>query len=238
MSGHRDTSTPDAFSLLTALQLADSFFPSGMYAHSHGLEGMIGRGLVQTAADVAEFLENQFAWSLLPSDGVALLESHRATSRGDLHEVLAIDRLLLAMKSPAELRAASTQLGSRLLTETGDWVTHASRDEYADLVSSGEAPGNGAVALGISGYALGLDEHTTLGVFCHGHAVSVLGAASRLMPFSHTQAQAILRGLHPLLERLSGEIWDRSWQDMTAFTPELDLVAMFHETDELRMFAS
>jgi urease accessory protein UreF len=75
-------------------------------------------------------------------------------------------------------------------------------------------------------------------VFCHGHAVSVLGAASRLMPFSHTQAQQILRRLHPLLNRLSGEIGHRRWPDMTAFTPELDLVSMSHETDELRLFAS
>ena len=29
-----------------------------------------------------------------------------------------------------------------------------------------------------------------------------------------------------------------SWQDMAAFTPELDIMSMLHETDEVRMFAS
>ncbi|MFQ6030497.1 MAG: urease accessory protein UreF, partial [Dehalococcoidia bacterium] len=221
-----------------ALQLADSFFPLGMYAHSHGLEGMVRRGLVRSAPEVAEFLENQFRWSVLPSDGVALLEAYRATEQGDLAEIVSLDQLLLSMKSPSELRTASTQFGHRVLTETKDWIANPLREEYARRVITGSLPGNGAVALGVTGGSLGLGARTALMVFCHSHAVSILGAASRLLPFSHTQAQEILRRLHPLLDRLAGEIWDRPWRDMTAFTPQLDLVAMGHETDELRLFAS
>ena len=239
--------------LLTALQLADSFFPSGMYAHSHGLEAMISRGRVTTAPDVAEFLENQLSWTVMPSDGVALLESWRAARRGDLAQVVAIDELLLAMKAPAELRNASTQLGLRLLSEAGEWASlqpHPLLAEYTRQVRAGNAPGNypgnwpghapgnGAVALGVVGQALGVDAAATLLVLCHSYAVSVLGAASRLMPFAHTDAQAILRRLHPLLERLSGEILQRHWSELRAFSPELDLAAMNHEGDEVRLFAS
>ena len=239
--------------LLTALQLADSFFPSGMYAHSHGLEAMVRRGLVQNPTDVAEFLENQFNWTVMPSDGVALLESCRAAAQGDLSQIVAIDELLLAMKAPTELRNASTQLGLRLLSEAGEWASlppHSLLAEYTRLVRAGNysghapgyvpgyAPGNGAVALGAVGQALGIDAAATLMVLCHSYAVSVLGAASRLMPFAHTDAQAILRRLHPLLERLSGEIWQRHWSEMRAFSPELDLAAMSHEWDEVRFFAS
>jgi urease accessory protein len=225
-------------SLLTALQLADSFFPSGMYAHSHGLEGMVSRGLVTSAAQVAEFLANQFTWSIVPSDGVALLEAHRAAERGELSRLIEIDRLLLAMKLPAELRAASTQLGRRVLVETESWVSGNLRQEYGRQVFRGLAPGNGSVALGVTGRDLGLGCQATLMVFCHGHAVSVLGAAVRLLPLTHTEAQSILRGLNPLLARLTREYWECAWQDMTAFTPELDLVSLGHESDELRLFAS
>ena len=178
--------------LLTALQLADSFFPSGMYAHSHGLEAMVRRGLVQNPMDVAEFLENQFNWTVMPSDGVALLESCRAAAQGDLSQIVAIDELLLAMKAPTELRNASTQLGLRLLSEAGEWASlppHPLLAEYTRLVRAGNypghapgyvpgyAPGNGAVALGVVGQALGVDAAATLMVLCHSYAVSVLGAA-------------------------------------------------------------
>ena len=227
--------------LLTALQLADSFFPSGMYAHSHGLEAMISRGRVSAAPEVAEFLENQLTWTLMPSDGVALLESCRAAGHGDILQILEIDELLLAMKVPAELRNASTQLGLRLLAETGGWEPlppHSPLTEYTRQVRAGNSPGNGAVALGLVGQALKLDPTAVLMVLCHSYVVSVLGAASRLMPFTHTDAQAILQGLHPLLERLTNEIWECRWSEMRAFSPELDLVAMDHESDEVRLFAS
>ena len=224
--------------LLTALQLADSFFPSGMYAHSHGLEGMVSRGLVTSARQVAEFLENQFTWSIVPSDGVALLEAYRAADCGYLSRVVEIDQLLLAMKLTAELRAASTQFGRRVLAETEPWVSSECREEYGRQVAEGLAAGNGSVALGVTGSDLGLGCEATLMVFCHSHAVSVLGAAVRLLPLTHTEAQAILRNLNPLLERLTRQYWGQAWQDMTAFTPELDLVSMGHESDELRLFAS
>lgn len=39
---------------LAALQLADSFFPAGAYAHSQGLESMVSRCWVNDADDVAQ----------------------------------------------------------------------------------------------------------------------------------------------------------------------------------------
>jgi urease accessory protein UreF len=75
-------------------------------------------------------------------------------------------------------------------------------------------------------------------VFCHSHAVSLLGAAVRLLSLTHTEAQSILRDLNPLLARLTREYWECGWEDMAAFTPELDLVSLGHESDQLRLFAS
>ena len=156
---------------------------------------------------------------------------------GDLSQIVAIDELLRAMKVPAELRNASTQLGQRLLTEVGAWdslQSHLLLEEYTRRVRTGNTPGNGAVALGVVGQALEMDAAAILMALCHSYAVSVLGAANRLMPFTHTDAQTILRRLHPLLERLTGEIWERRWSEMRAFSPEFDLAAMNHERDELR----
>jgi urease accessory protein UreF len=66
----------------------------------------------------------------------------------------------------------------------------------------------------------------------------VLGAALRLLPFTHSQAQAILHRLHPLIARETRRIGRRHWRNMASFAPELDLVAIGHETDDLRQFAS
>jgi urease accessory protein UreF len=68
--------------------------------------------------------------------------------------------------------------------------------------------------------------------------VGILSAAMRLLRLTHNQSQGILWGLHSLVADLANEIKDRTWQEMTSFTPQLDLAAMGHEADDLRMFAS
>lgn len=228
----------NSFGFLSALQLADSFFPTGMYAHSQGLEGMVRRGLVSSPSDVEEFLRNQFAWSVLPSDGVALLNSHRSASRGDLATLVAIDRLLTALKLPSELRAVSVQVGHRLLDETVPFVSDQLHSGYRALVTTQETPGNGAVALGVVAGSLNIPEEPALLMFCHSHTTSVLGAALRLLPMTHVDAQGIQHRLHSLLVDQIQEIRQRPWEEMMAFAPELDVAAMGHESDELRMFAS
>ncbi len=229
----------DVKAFLSALQLADSFFPTGMYAHSHGLEPMVSRGLVATVDDVAEFLTDQFAWSVAPGDGVALLNAHAAAVAGDLDLIVRIDRLLWALKLPAELRAASGQLGRRLMSETARALgSHRIHAAYAEKTQHNETPGNGAVALGVVAQARGIPAENALLVLCHSHAVSALGAAMRLLPLSHTNAQDILGRLHGELPGMIDEIQGVSWENMTSFTPALDIWSMAHETDDLRLFAS
>jgi urease accessory protein UreF len=60
----------------------------------------------------------------------------------------------------------------------------------------------------------------------------------RLLPLSHAQTQRVLHELQPLVARLTSEVADRHWTDMTAFAPELDCAAIAHEQDDLRLFAS
>ena len=196
------------------------------------------RGLVSSPGDVEEFLSNQFTWSLLPSDGVALLNSHRSAIKGDLATLIAIDHLLTALKLPSELRAVSVQVGHRLLDETAPFVSHRLHAEYRAEVARQETPGNGAVALGVVTYTLNIPEEPALLMFCHSHQTSVLGAALRLLPITHVDAQGIQHRLHSLLVDQIREIRERPWEEMMAFTPELDVAAMGHESDELRMFAS
>jgi urease accessory protein len=231
-------SGPRSREILSALQLADSFFPTGMYAHSYGLEGMATRGWVRTAEDVGEFLRNQFTWSVVPGDGVALLNAYRVAALGDLGTLIAMDRLLYALKLPAELRAASCQAGRRLLDETALFISNPVHARYRAEVEHHQTPGTGAVALGVIGWALDIPEEWPLLMFCHSYAVGILSAAMRLLRLTHNQSQGILWGLHSLVANLANEIKDRTWQEMTSFTPQLDLAAMGHEADGLRMFAS
>ena len=166
------------------------------------------------------------------------MNAYAAASNEDLPLLLRIDGLLWALKMPAELRAASAQLGRRLLEETSPFISHQTYAAYSAVVARRETPGNGAVALGVVAQASNIPSGQAVLVLCHGHAVSLLGAAMRLMPLSHSDAQGILRRLHPKVAVMVEEIRGRSWEEMTSFTPALDISSMCHETDDFRLFAS
>ena len=229
-------------SFLTALQLADSFFPSGMYAHSQGLESMVARRWVGGPDDVGRYLRNLLVCSVVPSDGVALLNAHAAFRDNDLASLVDIDWHLHAMKLPEELRLASRHAGRRILDESAAILSaHDKSMAYEDfrrLVLDAKTPGTGAVALGVVAHAARIDAETALLMFCHSFAVGVLGAAQRLLPLTHSQAQEILHSLHEPAVSMASEIGGRHWEEMTSFTPQADIAAMLHEDDEVRMFAS
>lgn len=236
------TGDDSSASLLAALQLADSFFPSGMYAHSHGLEGMVTRGWVKSADDLSRYLHNLLQRSVLPCDGVALLNGHCAARRGDLATLADIDWHLHAMKLPEELRRASCHAGRRILDETAPLVCgragSAVHGEFRQLVLNRSTPGTGAVALGVASHAAGIEAETALLVFCHSFAVGALGAAQRMLPLTHSEVQHILHALHGPVAGLTLELKARHWSEMTSFTPQADIASMRHEHDEVRMFAS
>ncbi|HMO57586.1 MAG TPA: hypothetical protein PKC19_09535, partial [Roseiflexaceae bacterium] len=83
--------------LLAMLQLSDSFFPSGMYTQSHGLETLIADGY-EGAAALGELLECYMLDLIGPCEAVAARHAPRAAIKCDLVLVAAIDTHLDAMR--------------------------------------------------------------------------------------------------------------------------------------------
>ena len=101
-------------SLLRLLQLTDSAFPTGAFAHSFGLETYVARGIIRTAATLEEFVANTLLHAMAPSDGVACVASSRAGADWQ-DQVQRLDLRLSAMKVVTESRQASHMLGTRYL---------------------------------------------------------------------------------------------------------------------------
>jgi len=97
------------------LQVNDSQFPSGAYAHSLGLEGLVQFGVVNSPDDVEKFLHQQVLPSLLAFELPFLAQAHEAAAQRDMRRLRELDDELDAWKLAAELRQASRQIGSRRL---------------------------------------------------------------------------------------------------------------------------
>jgi len=73
------------FSELSAMQLSDSFFPSGLYTMSHGLETDFDEKRITTADGIQEFIHTIIAQQVGPADCVAILNAYEFAKDDDVN---------------------------------------------------------------------------------------------------------------------------------------------------------
>ena len=96
---------PDPQNLLSALQHADSFFPSGGVAFSSGLETLLTDREVASVEQLGSFVDGQLKHRWSTSDACALVAAFRAN--GMLHRIAGVDAIVEAMSLATELREGS-----------------------------------------------------------------------------------------------------------------------------------
>jgi urease accessory protein len=223
--------------LFATLQLADSFFPTGMFTQSHGLEGFVAAGAAGPAR-IEALLHAYLLHVAAPGDALAARWAARAAHTGDLDLVSQIDEQLEATKLAPEGRMVSRRCGGRVLLLGADIFGGGLPGEYAARVGAGRARGHQSIALALLAVAAGLDEQAAVAIELHSFAVSIVSAAVRLGALDHSAAQRLLLRARPVLAEAAslGETLD--WRDIGGFAPRIELMQFQHAYADLRMFVS
>jgi urease accessory protein len=222
---------------LASLQLADSFFPSGGYTLSHGLESYAEAGLLDVASLTAT-AAGLIRSSIGPSDAVGLALTCRAAAQGDLDAIAEIDRRLTAVKLAREPRQASMRLGRQMLAMARDVFDDEVAGSYLARVRADDLPGNQAVAMGILKTGFGIPVREAVAAELYAFAASCAGAALRMTLIDHRQAQRVIRDLAPVVIAATDDALTRTVGEIGGSAPFAELMAMRHETAEIRLFAT
>ena len=223
---------------LAMMQLSDSFFPTGSFTLSHGLEALVQTGKIHSAQNLQVFLQLLLLNKVGTTDIVALIHAHRGSKNGNLEAVRQADRQLFAQTAIAKNRETQRQSGRALLmVASSTW-----QDERLEILNREVAMGEihclhpvifGAVAL-----VAGLREQDAVLAFLHGLVTSILSAAIRLGVLGHIQAQQILRPLAPDIESVWSTARSMNLEQMWSCTPSIDLAQMQHSKLAQRLFAN
>lgn len=222
---------------LSSLQLADSFFPSGLYALSYGLEAFAQAGLLKPAR-LEGLLTDYLRHGVGPADGAALACAHRAAETGALEIAAEADVRLTSVKLSREAREISQRIGRQLLRTAGQVFGGALLYAYAEQVSRGAAPANHAVVLGLTMAVLHIRRERALAGELYTFAASAIGSAVRLAVIDHRFAQTVLHALKPVIAEVAHIHCESRVRDIASSTPLIDIMAMRHERAELRLFMS
>jgi urease accessory protein len=221
--------------MMRVLQFGDSLLPIGSFSFSNALESAVQQGVVRDAATLGEFVTAS-ARRAATSDGIALLEAHRASSEPEIGRIAEADRAVFERKLGEETRKMTVRMG-RKLAEVSTAAVHAPLlGLWLDGVLDGSTPGTYPVGLGVLFAELGSPEEDAFAVHQYGVAMTTLSAALRLMKIDHHQIQAILYAVDQTVPDDYAAVREASLADMASFTPMADILAAVHVRSHVRMF--
>ena len=226
---------PKGKPLLTLLQLTDSFFPTGAFAHSFGLETYVQLGLVNDPETFEAFLRSTLHHGVRNGDAVAIGLTYKAAG---IEGVVDLDVRLTAMKVARESREGSIKIGKQFLRNTAILERNKMLDEYAKGVQSGRCAGHHAIAYGLVASAAEIDLFSAVLGYLHAHVVGQVSAAVRLIPLKPTDGQGIIDAIRPDLIDIARFAEGACMDDLGGFTPGLDIRSMQHERLYSRLFIS
>ena len=221
----------DIRTLLAALRMGDSAFPSGGFAFSWGLETLVEDGKVNDGAGVLEFARIQLRNRWATADRVM---ARRAAETDSDEEWSGLDRMLDAMTLASELRAGSCQAGRALLRAHSGLGNEAAL-RWRRLVADGRAHGHLPVVQGAvwAGSGMTIEVLETLSAWTLMSGIAQ--AAIRLSLTGPLQAQAIL---DEVTDDIACILAAPPPDEPHAFTPLADIAVMRHERGDVRLFAN
>jgi urease accessory protein len=223
--------------LIALLQFADGLFPSGGFAHSFGLETYAQAGAVRDIAGLQTFVGAHLDGSAGPADAVAAALAARAGFAADLPGCFELDRRLDAMKTVAEFRAASRQMG-RQTARAAAALDEPFAGSLALAIDTERIAGHHAVVFGAVTGRCGASPEATAAAFLHSTAALLVGAGLRLLPIGQVEGQRVLAAMRGPIARLARRAAGAAVDDMWSFTPGLEIAGVHHADLEGRLFRS
>ena len=228
----------DPLALLQLSQLADSALPIGATAHSFGLETLVAEGILNVES-LASFLHDYLKESGTFESIFCRLGYRLTTELSDdsfATRWLTLNARLSAYKTARENRTASATLGRRLLQLVLHVEDHARVRQALQISKDAREDIHYSTAFGLVGGILGIGEDATVLTHLQQTLLGLVSACQRLLPLGQSQASSIVWHLKPILITCAEH--STATDDITLFTPLLDIASMRHPVLTTRLFIS
>jgi urease accessory protein len=222
--------------LASLLQVSDSAFPTGGYAHSGGFEQIVQLGLVRDAGTLGDFLRLHLWPALVHFELPVVRLAWEAARQDDAPELLVLDELVEATKGTRELRVASRTMGQRRLHALRQLGATTVPSAFVRAVEKDETSGHHAVIFG-AGLA-SLPVRAVLTAWAFQSLDQICLAAPKLLRLGSDSVQRVLADVLRETDRQVERSLEIARDDVGWFNPALEIASMQHEIAYERLFIS
>jgi urease accessory protein len=223
---------------ISFLQLSDSFFPTGLYTTSNGLELLFyKKNKKLTFNDIFDFIKAYISNQIGPTDCSIIGNVYNCIQKNDCSTLIDLDSMYYFMRLIDETRSASTRSGIQLLKCVSSFIEN---NEYVNFylknIKEGSAKGVYPVSFALSCNAMNIKKERSGLMLMYGFTISIVGAALRLGILQHYDGQRIIHEMKPIILSNVIKNINRPYSNMWQFIPQLDIIQMHHEQMDSKMF--
>jgi urease accessory protein len=222
---------------LALLQLCDSLFPVGAFAHSDGLETATATGRVDDANGLQAWVDACLADTIARLEGPVAWTAWALVSNQDWPALADLDATLIALRPSSAARRSTRAMGQRLLTTWHSLYPDPRLDAIAAAAQSGSIAPSLPVAFAAACVTAGVSRRQTVEALAYTRLAATVSAAMRLAPIGQAAAHAVLARS---LERVPAivDAIARAAGAPQSFAPLLDIAAMSQQYLHSRLFRS
>jgi len=227
------TTERNPLQLMRLLQLASPALPVGAYSYSQGLERAVETGAVCDERSAAAWIDDALTLVVARFEGPILLRMLAAAAQSEPDALYALNRLLLASRESAELRAETVQMGRSLARLLGE--LEQTRPSAAVLARLEEPAFPCAWAC--AAVAFGLAHAEAHAAYLWSWTENQVMAAIKLVPLGQSAGQRMLAQLASRIASIATDAGNGA-ERLANFAPGLAIASSMHETQYTRLFRS
>ena len=220
------------------LQLGDTFYPTGSYAHSFGLEGLVADGVVRDRETLRAFLLISALPALRQTELPLTIHAWQAFGAADWIGIGKLSQLSSALKTASEARLAADNIGRQRTELAANLRAHPLAQEYLRRASEGHWPFSPAIAAALEARVLGAPLEAALASVFYANIAGLLAAAMKLLRLGQNGCQTLLTELMGHAGEIFAAAGKVPIDEIGWFNPWLDIAAARHETANARLFIS
>ncbi|MEO7597823.1 MAG: urease accessory UreF family protein [Opitutus sp.] len=228
----------DAAWLCGLLQAGDSFYPTGSYAHSFGLEGLVQLNVIRDRATLREFILGSVLPSLEQAELPLALHAWRALGEMDWRMIGELSVLSSALKTSREARVASENIGRQRAELIVALRPTGLGREFMTQAAAGQWPFSASISAALEGRVLGSSRIAVTSGITYATLAATVSAAMKLLRLGQNASQSLLTEALREAPRIITAAESVTFDEIGWFNPWLDIAAARHETADSRMFIS
>lgn len=220
------------------LQAGDSYYPTGSYAHSFGLEGLVQEGVVRDRATLRDFVLRSAIPALRHADLPLAAHAWRALEKPDWLRVAELSALSSALRTPREARIASENIGRQRAELVAALRASPLAQEFVRRANAEGWPYSAPVSAAVEGRVLGAPLPAVLAGVYYASIAALLAAAMKILRLGQNGSQSLLTEALAAAPAAIAAAEATPQEEIGWFNPWLDIAAARHETADSRMFIS